>query len=309
MVENIEVTLLDFFNITNGYIQLYNYKPFKIYIKNKEGFYYNFTSKFFILLKYTIHENKKTKKTYSSLEKIIFARRDGQTEYNLFERARSLTSDKPLISMFFNQLTATLPKYLETKKESSSNYEKYLFDSKIKFNKEDNQYVILDVETNGLNYKDNDLLSFSFYDPSTGICYNRFLPLELQPLVLTSYINGIKEEDLYRQEEFSLEEFKYIVNTFLLDKKTILTFAPSNPSFDYLFLNEYLLRHNIDILKNFKFDNIYNYIPEKLIKEKISLKKDNLCNYYKIEGVKKIHDACNDCILEYQLFKKMINDK
>lgn len=41
------------------------------------------------------------------------------------------------------------------------------------------EYVVFDVETNGLKSKRNDLLSISFYKPDDGKEYSKFLPLEL----------------------------------------------------------------------------------------------------------------------------------
>ena len=49
------------------------------------------------------------------------------------------------------------------------------------------KYVVLDVETNGLNSTRFDLLSISIYDPSTNKMYNRFLPLELNKYVFNIY--------------------------------------------------------------------------------------------------------------------------
>ena len=56
--------------------------------------------------------------------------------------------------------------------------------------------VVFDVETNGTRKSNDDLLSLSIYDPSTGLCYNRYFPLDLQPLILTGFIHGITDEML-----------------------------------------------------------------------------------------------------------------
>ena len=41
------------------------------------------------------------------------------------------------------------------------------------------EYVVFDVETNGLKSKKDDLLSISFYKPDDKKEYSKFLPLEL----------------------------------------------------------------------------------------------------------------------------------
>ena len=64
-------------------------------------------------------------------------------------------------------------------------FEEYLIDLGYKtiYDKWKKEFVVLDLETNGLRCKYDDLLSISIYDPQNGICYNRFLPLEMQPVV------------------------------------------------------------------------------------------------------------------------------
>ena len=58
------------------------------------------------------------------------------------------------------------------------------------------EYVVFDVETNGLSSKLDDLLSISFYKPDDGKEYNKLLPLELSKKVYTTKINGITKKDL-----------------------------------------------------------------------------------------------------------------
>ena len=55
-------------------------------------------------------------------------------------------------------------------------------------------YVVLDVETNGLSSKEYDLLSVTFYRPDNGRMYNRFLPLELNDHVFTTHISASSGE-------------------------------------------------------------------------------------------------------------------
>ena len=116
------------------------------------------------------------------------------------------------------------------------------------------KYVVLDVETNGLKYKKDDLLSISFYKPDDGKEYSKFLPLELNSKIVTTSINGITEKDLVGATALTQTEYNYIVEEFELEKRIILIYAGKN--FDALFLSEYMKRHQI---LGFDKLNFYNF--------------------------------------------------
>ena len=75
-------------------------------------------------------------------------------------------------------------------------------------------YLVLDVETNGLRKARDDLLSISIFDPYSGVCYNRFLPLDLQPIVLTSDINGITTKQLESCSHITQQELDELFERF-----------------------------------------------------------------------------------------------
>ena len=54
---------------------------------------------------------------------------------------------------------------------------------------------------------------------------------------------------------------------------------------------------------NFKHDIISSRFSEG------NITKDNLCRIYGIENIQEVHTGLNDCILEWQLFKKMNGNK
>ena len=116
------------------------------------------------------------------------------------------------------------------------------------------EYVVFDVETNGLKSKRDDLLSISFYKPDDGKEYNRFLPLELNRRIVTTHINGITEKDLVGATALTQNEFNHIVEEFELEKRTILIYAGRN--FDGGFLAEYMKRHRISGFEKLNFYNI-----------------------------------------------------
>ena len=165
-------------------------------------------------------------------------------------------------------------------------------------------YVVLDVETNGLSSLKHDLLSISIYKPDDNKTYDRFLPLELNDFVETYWINGIDENMLADKTPLTQEEFDEVVNDFELDRRTILTYGSINEKF----IKNYLKRKKID---GFEKLNFYNF-KHDIISSKFSegnITKDNLCNIYGIDGTREVHSGLNDCILEWKLFEKMNGNK
>lgn len=164
------------------------------------------------------------------------------------------------------------------------------------------EYIVFDVETNGLKSKRNDLLSISFYKPDDGKEYSKLLPLELNRKVLTTHINGITENDLVGATALTQKEYNKLVKEFELEKRIILIYAGSN--FDASFLSQYMKRHHIIGFEKLHFYNIkHNVISSRYSSGNIT--KDNLCRVFNIGGVEDIHSGLNDCKLEWNLFKKM----
>lgn len=162
------------------------------------------------------------------------------------------------------------------------------------------KYVVLDVETNGLNSTECDLLSISIFDPATNEIYDRFLPLEMDSFVYTTNINGITEEMLKEKEHISQEEFDKLIKKFNLYNRTILIYG----SIDKNFIKAYCKRHK---LVGFDRLNFLNF-KHKIISCGLSsgnVTKDNLCKIYNVENVQNVHSGHNDCLLEWQLFKKI----
>lgn len=166
------------------------------------------------------------------------------------------------------------------------------------------KYVVLDVETNGLSSLNDDLLSISIYKPDENKMYNRFLPLELNGDVYTTYINGITKKDLKGKQPLSQEEMNNIIDEFELQNRIILTYG----NIDEKFIKNYLKRKK---LKGYEVMNFYNF-KHDIISSKFSggvITKDNLCKIYGIDNVLEVHSGSNDCILEWELFKKMNGKK
>lgn len=169
-------------------------------------------------------------------------------------------------------------------------------------------YLVLDVETNGLRTARDDLLSITIFDPFSGICYNRFLPLDLQPIVLTSDINGITNEELEHRTHISQRELDELFQKFNVSNRTILTFSGGKGDFDKIFFENYCKRHNLSGYEVMSYGNIKSLIPSGGYGLSNQLSKDNLCNKLGISGVTNVHSGLNDCVLEWKLFER-IHDK
>lgn len=168
----------------------------------------------------------------------------------------------------------------------------------------DQKYVVLDVETNGLSSIKDDLLSVSIYKPDDEKMFNKFLPLELNSDVYTTYINGITKKDLKNAKPFSQEEIYSMIKEFELDTRTILTFG----NLDERFIKNYLKRKKLKGYEQMKFYNFkHDIISSSFTGGNVT--KDNLCAIYRIDNILEVHTGSNDCLLEWQLFKKMNGNK
>lgn len=166
------------------------------------------------------------------------------------------------------------------------------------------QYVVLDVETNGLSSLRDDLLSISIYQPDTQKLYNRFLPLELDRDVYTTHINGITKKDLKKATPLSQNEVDVLIDAFDLCNRTILTYG----SIDEKFIKNYFKRKRLCGYEKLHFFNFKrNIISSRFSGGNIT--KDNLCRLYEIDNVQELHTGANDCLLEWELFKKMDNNR
>ncbi len=162
------------------------------------------------------------------------------------------------------------------------------------------KYVVLDVETNGLSAKSHDLLSLAIYKPDTGALFHRYFPLELNDIVLTTWVNGITEELLVGTEALTQEEVDKIIEDFDLYSRTILTYG----GIDERFLRHYFERHHLRGFEQLRFYNFKRDIISSRFAEG-NITKDNLCKLFGIENITEVHSANNDCVLEWNLFEKL----
>jgi DNA polymerase III epsilon subunit-like protein len=171
-------------------------------------------------------------------------------------------------------------------------------------------YLVLDVETNGLNSKKHDLLSISIYKPDDGRMYNRFLPLEKQRHLnpTATAVNGIKHSDLRGKKPLTQEEVNSLFEEFEMRERTILTYGGSRGAtgrgFDERFLEQYFEDHGLRGMEGLRFLDFKRMIHSGN-DQFFPVTKDNLCRAFGIEGITETHTSENDCILEWKLFEAM----
>ncbi len=283
------------------------------------GIYYKITPRMLIMLNYTWTSTNFGMDFSEKLDRIEVAYRDGKTEFELFElRMNKLLDEKSKhkkskkIDEAINNLETGL-KLLKKVKYSNKNcsvpkaFEDYITNVNYitPFNQLKEKYVVFDVETNGTRKSNDDLLSISIYDPSSGKCYNRYLPLDLQPIVLTGWINGITNKELEDTTHITQDELDKVIEIFDLTNKTLLSFSGGKGTFDSTFIINYCKRHNLSGFENLKYENIKSMFPNAGFGCEGQMTKDNLCRLLKIDGVQNIHSSMNDCILEWKLFEKI----
>ena len=277
---------------------------------------YKITGKHFVLVEYTEKAINFGEDYTYKLEKIIVAYRDGVTEYqiynneinNLLNKKENLEKGKERNKINkrlreLRKVIAKIPNFINQENTNFSFNSCFSYaDYHTSHDELKNKYVVFDVETNGLRNSNDDLLSLSIYDPTTSLCYTRYFPLDLQPIVLTRHINGINENMLDNCPHWIQDEVNNIIDTFDLKNKILLSYSASG-KFDKTFITNYCKRHNITGFENLNYDNIFWYKPSGFIGKHGQLSKDNLCLKLGIDGVEKVHNSLNDCILEWKLFE------
>lgn len=165
-------------------------------------------------------------------------------------------------------------------------------------------YVVLDVETNGLSSLKDDLLSISIYKPDEKKMYNRFLPLELDTKVRTTQYNGITKKTLRKATPLNQDEVDKLIEEYGLDRRVILTYG----NLDEKFIRNYFKRKRLVGYSAMQFYNIKRDVIASSFSSG-NITKDNLCKIFDIDGVSSIHSGENDCLLEWNLFCNMAGTK
>ena len=279
---------------------------------NEFAIYFQFTEKYFISIETTFTITNFGMNSKPKIEHIYVANRNGAERQLLEEKLLFLEKNNRSKIQIDNVKMALeyLPEFDRSDNHIIKRFEDYLFDTGYKTDlKKKNEFLVLDLETNGLRTKNDDVLSISIYDPQSGLCYDRFLPLDLQPIVLTTWINGIKTSDLKQYEHITQDELNELISYFKINERKILVYSGGNGCFDISFLKNYCKRHNLVGLDDLQVINIKNLLPDPGFGYDGFKTKDNFCKLFGIEGVSNIHSGANDCLLEWKLFECLVKYK
>lgn len=299
--------------------------PYKLWaddVPDECSEYYKITKDKIIFIEYGYQSTNFGMDSKEKLERIQYALRDGVKEYKLFEEnleykknkiKKSKKNDNEILRVqkIYSWIINNFPAFEKPPTPKKFEFEDFLIKTGRNFDTSQykNKYVVIDVETNGFRKLNDDLLSLSIYDPFSGVCYNRYFPLDLQPLVLTTFVHGITDENLERFTHWTQEEIEKIIDYFDLRNATILSYSGGKGTFDSDFIVNYCKRHQLSGFEKLNYENIKKHVPSAPFGSEGYLTKDNLCRIFDFEGISETHSSMNDCVLEWQLFDKVANGK
>lgn len=185
-------------------------------------------------------------------------------------------------------------------KDGFSNASKY---NKIKMNaskKVLDSYIIIDIETSGLDYKKDRIIEIGILKITEGKIYDRWQTLIKQKISITdkiTQITGITKELIDKEGVDEVYALKKLMD--VIGNNTVVGY---NVSFDLNFIqvacNELsvanIIKHSVDILNiaRRKIDFINNY------------KMQTVAQYFSIDATE-VHRALPDCELEYRILQEL----
>lgn len=163
-------------------------------------------------------------------------------------------------------------------------------------------FVVLDFETTGLDYKENEIIQFGVVEYQDGKVvdeYSRYFKPNKPVGKTVMRKTGITNEFLEDKPKLSKEYMEELKN--LLEGKTIVA---HNAPFDLKYLLKNLHDFDIDHKKFRVFDTLTH--SRRLIKETPNHKLETLKNYFDLDdGLS--HNALNDCRATGNLALLLIN--
>ena len=128
--------------------------------------------------------------------------------------------------------------------------------------------------------------------------------MELDRDVYTTHINGITKRISRKPLRLAKMKLMYLLMRSICVIELFLPMA----GIDEKFIKNYFKRKRLCGYEKLHFFNFKrNIISSRFSGGNIT--KDNLCRLYEIDNVQELHTGANDCLLEWELFKKMDNNR
>lgn len=163
-------------------------------------------------------------------------------------------------------------------------------------------FVVVDIETTGFNPNIDSIIqlgAIKIYKNNIIDTFNSLVNPEKEVKEKVLKITGITQEQLNQSKKIDeiLPDFLEFIGDNII--------VGHNISFDINFLYDKCLEILNFPLKNNFIDTLR--IARKLIKQLEHHKIDNLMEYYNL-GERKLHNANNDCLITFDIYKNMYND-
>lgn len=167
------------------------------------------------------------------------------------------------------------------------------------------EYVVLDIETTGLNPLTDDIIQICVYKNENEY-YSKYLPLMKKTTNTAFEINKITDETLKNATALTQQDVDYIIEKFDLKNKIIAIWTSKN-LFDRSFLEVYFFEHGLKGLENVTFfnsRNLLNQFPELGFKY---APKNQIASLYGI-SIENAHNALEDCIIQHMITENLLNN-
>ena len=84
------------------------------------------------------------------------------------------------------------------------------------------KYLVLDIESTGIDIIKDDILSLSIFDPKNEVFFTKFFPLTKRKRIKNSKIHGITPKYLKGATHFSQQDINQLIEDFdIKNKKNI----------------------------------------------------------------------------------------
>ena len=170
--------------------------------------------------------------------------------------------------------------------------------------KADEKYVVLDIETTGLEPLFDDIIQICIYENETNYIL-KYLPLEKKETNTAYEINRIDDDLLKKQRALTQEDIDAAIKRFDLENKTVVIWTGKN-YFDRVFIECYFHEHKLKGLEKIRFYNgadLLELIENYPLKSK---SKDTIARLYEID-ITNAHRALEDCRIEKLIVENLLN--